>query len=187
MHHHRAPQLLEETLTKTTMVVVQTTSRSLQRSRSQKMGRPTHHSWRRSWLSFPWLSRHLAVSDLRPTHLVYRVPLCSLPAQSWVIPRPMGGYLLGAPSGRWSPGCRCLLRELFYHWVGHCQGSHAGCCTACTFAVLFVVLWGDWQSQPKVLPPLLDWQYRRCDCLWRNHPDYSSLSAQVSPYRQRRT
>jgi hypothetical protein len=43
-----------------------------------------------SWLSFPRCSRHLTVLSLRPTHLVYRVPLCSLPAQSWVIPGPMG-------------------------------------------------------------------------------------------------
>jgi hypothetical protein len=33
-------------------------------------------------------------------HLVYRVPLCSLPASSWAIPGPVGGYLLGAPSKR---------------------------------------------------------------------------------------
>jgi hypothetical protein len=41
-------------------------------------------------------SRHLAASGLRPTHLVHRVPLCSLPASSRVIPGPVGGYLLGA-------------------------------------------------------------------------------------------
>jgi hypothetical protein len=36
----------------------------------------------------------------RPTHMVYRVPLCSLPASSRAIPGPVGGYLLGAASGR---------------------------------------------------------------------------------------
>jgi hypothetical protein len=41
-----------------------------------------------------------AESDLRPAHLVHRVPLCSLPASSRVIPGPVGGYLLGVLSGR---------------------------------------------------------------------------------------
>jgi hypothetical protein len=33
-----------------------------------------------------------------PAYLVYRVSLCGLPAQSWGLPGPLGGDLLGAPS-----------------------------------------------------------------------------------------
>jgi hypothetical protein len=93
---------------------------------ARRMSRLIHQSWRRLRLSFPRRSRHLAASGLRPKRLVNRVPLCSLP-------RPVGGYLLGAPSERWSPGCRGLLRALFYHWAGHCRGSHAGRCMALHF------------------------------------------------------
>jgi hypothetical protein len=48
-----------------------------------------------------------------PTHLDHRVPLCSLPASSQVIPGPVGGYFLGAPSGHRSSGCRGLLGALY--------------------------------------------------------------------------
>jgi hypothetical protein len=57
------------------------------------MDRQTHHSWRRSRVSLPRCSRHPAASGLRPTHLVHRVPLCSLPASSRVIPGPVGDYV----------------------------------------------------------------------------------------------
>jgi hypothetical protein len=131
------------------------------------MDRPTNHSWRRSRLSFPRHSQYLAASGLRPTHLVRRVSLCSLPASSQVIPRPVGGYFLGALSGRWSLRCRGLLIALFYHWEGYCRGSHAGCCMACAFTVLFVVQWGNWRPWPKVLTSTFDRQCQRCDCLTR--------------------
>jgi hypothetical protein len=133
------------------------------------MGRPTHHSWHRPQLSVLQCSRHLAASGFRLTHLIDRVPLFSLPAQSQVIPRPMGGYLPSVPSGWSSSRCRGLLRALHYLWAGQCRGGHVGRCTTCTFAVLFVVLWGGWRSRPEVLPPPFNWQYRECDsltCWW---------------------
>jgi hypothetical protein len=115
-----------------------------------------HLSRRRSRVSLPRCYRHLATSGFRPTHLVHRVPLCSLPASSWVIPGPVGGYLLGASSGRWSPGYRDLLRVLFYHWEGDYGGSHARCSTTCTFSVLLVVQRGSWWPWPEVLPSPFD-------------------------------
>jgi hypothetical protein len=88
LHHHRASWLLEETLTETetTMVVVRAMARSSRRRRS----------WRDGSLD-PSLATPLAgvtsmtlstpcASGLRPTQLVHRVPLCSLPASSRVIP-----------------------------------------------------------------------------------------------------
>jgi hypothetical protein len=47
-----------------------------------------------------WIARPITRDAARPTHMVHRVSLCSLPASSWAIPGPVGGYLLGAPSGR---------------------------------------------------------------------------------------
>jgi hypothetical protein len=139
LHHHRAPQLLEETPTETTMMTVCTTSRSFQRSRSQRDG-----SLDPSLVTSPAGVTSMTLSIpccVGPSteHLVNRVLLCSLPAQSRAIPGSMGGYLPSAPSGWWSLGCWGLLIELFYQWMGYYQGSHAWCCTACTFAVPFVV------------------------------------------------
>jgi hypothetical protein len=45
------------------------------------------------WISRP-ITRYPVASGLRPTHLVYRVPLCSLPASSRAIPGPVGGTCL---------------------------------------------------------------------------------------------
>jgi hypothetical protein len=162
LHHHRLSRLLEETLTETettTTVAVRATTRSFRRSKSRKDGSPDP-SWCRSRLSFSWCSRHLAASGLQPTHLVHWVPLCGLPASSQVILGPVGGYLFGASSGRWSSGCSGLLRALFYLWEGHCRGSHARCCTACAFAVLFVVQRGSWRARPEVLPSSEVWLSR---------------------------
>jgi hypothetical protein len=95
LHHHRASRLLEETLTETkttmTLVAVRAMARSTRRSRSQRDGSLDER------VSLPRRSRYPVASGLRPTHLVYRVPLCSLPASSRVILGPMGGYL-----------CRCF-------------------------------------------------------------------------------
>jgi hypothetical protein len=78
------------------------------------MGRLTNHSRRRSWVSLSRRARHPAAPGTRPMHLVHRVSLCCLPAQSWGLPEPLGGDLLGAPSGEQSPGCGGLLRALLY-------------------------------------------------------------------------
>jgi hypothetical protein len=62
------------------------------------IARPITHGCSR--VSLPRRSRYPVASGFRTTHLVYRVPLRSLPASSRVIPGPVGGYLLGALSGR---------------------------------------------------------------------------------------
>jgi hypothetical protein len=78
------------------------------------MGCSTHYSRRHSRVSLPRRAQHPAALGTRPTHLVHRVSLCCLPAQSQGLPGPLGGNLLGAPSGEQSPGCRGLLRALLY-------------------------------------------------------------------------
>jgi hypothetical protein len=78
------------------------------------MGRSTHHSRRRSRVSLPRRARHPAVPSTRPAYLVHRVSMCCLPAQSRGLPGPLGGDLLGAPSGEQSPRCEGLLRALLY-------------------------------------------------------------------------
>jgi hypothetical protein len=104
LHHLRASRLLEETLTEmetTTMpVAVRAMARSSRRSQSRRDGSLDPSlvtplaGVTSTTLSIP------CCVGLRPTHMVYRVPLCSLPTSSWAIPRLVGGYLLGAPSGR---------------------------------------------------------------------------------------
>jgi hypothetical protein len=72
---------------------------------ARRMGRSTHHSRRRSRVPLPRCARHLAAPCTRSTHLVHRVSLCCLLAQSLGLPGPLGGDLLGASSGEQSPGC----------------------------------------------------------------------------------
>jgi hypothetical protein len=78
------------------------------------MGCSTHHSRHRSLVSLPRHARHPATLGTRPAYLVHRVSLCGLPAQSRGLLGPLGGDLLGAPSGEQSPGCGDLLRALFH-------------------------------------------------------------------------
>jgi hypothetical protein len=47
----------------------------------------------------PRCARHPATPGTRPAYLVHRVSLCGLSAQSRGLPGPLGGDLLGAPSG----------------------------------------------------------------------------------------
>jgi hypothetical protein len=78
------------------------------------MGRSTHHSRRRSWVSLPRRARHPAAPGTRPAYLVHRVSLCCLPTQPRGLLGPLGGELLGVPSGEQSPRCGGLLRALLY-------------------------------------------------------------------------
>jgi hypothetical protein len=79
-----------------------------------RMGCSTHHSRRRSRVSLPRCARHPATLGTRPAYLVYRVSLCGLLAPSRGLLGPLGGDLLGAPSGEQSSGCGGLLRALLY-------------------------------------------------------------------------
>jgi hypothetical protein len=45
--------------------------------------------------------------------MVHRVPLCSLPASSRAILGPVGGYLLGAPSGHDLRGAEAFSEHYF--------------------------------------------------------------------------
>jgi hypothetical protein len=78
------------------------------------MGCSTHHSRRRSRVSLPRRARHPAAPGARLAHLVHRVSLCCLSAQSWGLPRQLRGDLLGASSEEQSLGCGGLLRALLY-------------------------------------------------------------------------
>jgi hypothetical protein len=81
-------------------VVVRAIARSFRRNRSQKDGSPDPS------LGMPLmavisttLSTTCCVGPSADT-LGPSSTLCGLLASSWVIPGPVGGYLLGAPSGR---------------------------------------------------------------------------------------
>jgi hypothetical protein len=130
--------------------------RPFRRPGAGRMGCSTHHSRRCSRVSLPRCTRHPATSGTRPAYLVYRVSLCDLPAQSRGLPGPLGGDLLGAPSGEQSPGCGDLLRALLYLWARLSWGGHARCCTACAFALLLSARRVSRRSQPEVLPPSRD-------------------------------
>jgi hypothetical protein len=102
LHHHWASRLLEEALTETTTmtVAVRATARSFWRSRSWKDGSPDPS------LGMP-LAAVISTTLLTPCcvgpstdTLGPSSTLCGLPTSSWVIPRLVGGYLLGASSER---------------------------------------------------------------------------------------
>jgi hypothetical protein len=103
LHHLKASQLLEATLTETetttTPVAVRATTRSAQRSRSRRDGSPDPSLVTPlAGVTSTMLSIPCSVGPLTDTHGLS--PLCSLPASSRAIPGPVGGYLLGAPSER---------------------------------------------------------------------------------------
>jgi hypothetical protein len=75
-----------------------------------RMGRSTHHSRRRSRVSLPRRARHPTAPGTRPAHLVHRVSLCCLPAQSRGLPGPLGGDY-GRTSQVIGPTCTCPCLE----------------------------------------------------------------------------
>jgi hypothetical protein len=118
MHHHWTPQpleqLLEETQTMEVAATAQATTPTSLLTRSRKDG-----------LLDPSLATLLAgVTSTRCStpcyvgHLTGVLGLSSIAvwstSTSWGLPGPLGGDLLGGQSGEQSPGCRGLLRALFY-------------------------------------------------------------------------